>query len=468
MEIQNVELDLVKKCVQEVVCIKFEFLVNMFYELCILFNGVIGFICLMLKIDFNVMQCDYLIIIECLVNNLLVIINDVFDFFKLEVGKLILESILFLLCILFDEVVILLVYFVYDKGLELMLNIKNNVLDNVIGDLLCLQQIVINFVGNVIKFIEYGNIDVLVEQWVISNFWVQIEIQIYDIGIGIFECDQFWLFQVFCQVDVSILCCYGGIGFGLVIIQCLVKEMGGDILFYSQLNCGFIFWFYISFDFNLNVILDMLNIDGFVGKCLVYVEVNVMVVQCILEMLVVMLLEVIYSFIFFLLVEVQYDILLVGILVLMCDLLLYWEKLVKVCVMFDNVLLVLLCYVQVSVEVLKCDGVVVCLLKLFIIICLLLVLVVISYVFVFVLLMQIDSYKLLMMVMVVDDNLVNLKLIGVLLDDFVQQVIFCDSGQQVVDKVKQLQMDLILMDIQMLDMDGICVCEFIYYLFYYQ
>lgn len=76
--------------------------------------------------------------IECLVNNLLVIINDVFDFLKLEVGKLILESILFLLCSMLDEVVILLVYFFYDKGLELMFNIKSDVFDNVIGDLLWL------------------------------------------------------------------------------------------------------------------------------------------------------------------------------------------------------------------------------------------------------------------------------------------------------------------------------------------
>lgn len=139
MEIQNVELDLVKKCVQEVVCIKFEFLVNMSYELCILLNGVIGFICLMLKIELILMQCDYLNMIECSVNNLLVIINDVFDFSKLEVGKLILESILFLLCSMLDEVVILLVYFFYDKGLELMFNIKSDVFDNVIGDLLRLQ-----------------------------------------------------------------------------------------------------------------------------------------------------------------------------------------------------------------------------------------------------------------------------------------------------------------------------------------
>jgi two-component system sensor histidine kinase BarA len=77
---------------------------------------------------------------------------------------------------------------------------------------------------------------------------------------------------------------------------------------------------------------------------------------------------------------------------------------------------------------------------------------------------QADSHKLPMTVMAVDDNPANLKLIGALLDDLVQQVILCDSGQQAVDKAKQLQMDLILMDIQMPDMDGIRACELIHHL----
>ncbi|MFH4113551.1 ATP-binding protein, partial [Acinetobacter baumannii] len=89
---------------------------------------------------------------------------------------LILESIPFLLRTSLDEVVNLLAHSAHDKGLELTLNIKNNVADNVIGDPLRLQQIVTNLVGNAIKFTEHGNIDVLVEQRAISNSRVQIEI----------------------------------------------------------------------------------------------------------------------------------------------------------------------------------------------------------------------------------------------------------------------------------------------------
>ncbi len=141
----------------------------MSHELRTPLNGVIGFTRLTLKTDLNATQRDHLTTIERSANNLLAIINDVLDFSKLEAGKLILESIPFLLRTSLDEVVTLLAHSAHDKGLELTLNIKNNVPDNVIGDPLRLQQIVTNLVGNAIKFTEHGNIDVLVEQRAISN-----------------------------------------------------------------------------------------------------------------------------------------------------------------------------------------------------------------------------------------------------------------------------------------------------------
>lgn len=120
---------------------------------------------------------------------MLAIINDVLDFSKLEAGKLILESIPFPLRSTLDEVVTLLAHSSHDKGLELTLNIKSDVPDNVIGDPLRLQQIITNLVGNAIKFTENGNIDILVEN-ALSNTKVQIEVQIRDTGIGIPERDQ--------------------------------------------------------------------------------------------------------------------------------------------------------------------------------------------------------------------------------------------------------------------------------------
>ena len=131
---------------------------------------------LTLKTDLNTTQRDRLTTIGRSANNLLAIINDVLDFSKLEAGKLILESIPFLLRTSLDEVVTLLAHSAHDKGLELTLNIKkNDVPDNVIGDPLRLQQIIItNLMGSAIKFTEHGNIDVLVEQRAISNSRVPV------------------------------------------------------------------------------------------------------------------------------------------------------------------------------------------------------------------------------------------------------------------------------------------------------
>lgn len=136
----------------------------MSHELRTPLNGVIGFTRLTLKSELNPTQRDHLHTIERSANNLLTIINDVLDFSKLEAGKLILESIPFPLRSTLDDVVTLLAHSSHDKGLELTLNIKNDVPDNVIGDPLRLQQVITNLVGNAIKFTESGNIDILVEK----------------------------------------------------------------------------------------------------------------------------------------------------------------------------------------------------------------------------------------------------------------------------------------------------------------
>ncbi|HHU1336385.1 TPA: two-component sensor histidine kinase BarA, partial [Escherichia coli] len=280
MEIQNVELDLAKKRAQEAARIKSEFLANMSHELRTPLNGVIGFTRLTLKTELTPTQRDHLNTIERSANNLLAIINDVLDFSKLEAGKLILESIPFPLRSTLDEVVTLLAHSSHDKGLELTLNIKSDVPDNVIGDPLRLQQIITNLVGNAIKFTENGNIDILVEKRALSNTKVQIEVQIRDTGIGIPERDQSRLFQAFRQADASISRRHGGTGLGLVITQKLVNEMGGDISFHSLPNRGSTFWFHINLDLNPNIIIEGPSTQCLAGKRLAYVEPNSAAAQC--------------------------------------------------------------------------------------------------------------------------------------------------------------------------------------------
>lgn len=295
MEIQNVELDLAKKRAQEAARIKSEFLANMSHELRTPLNGVIGFTRLTLKTELTPTQRDHLNTIERSANNLLAIINDVLDFSKLEAGKLILESIPFPLRSTLDEVVTLLAHSSHDKGLELTLNIKSDVPDNVIGDPLRLQQIITNLVGNAIKFTENGNIDILVEKRALSNTKVQIEVQIRDTGIGIPERDQSRLFQAFRQADASISRRHGGTGLGLVITQKLVNEMGGDISFHSLPNRGSTFWFHINLDLNPNIIIEGPSTQCLAGKRLAYVEPNSAAAQCTLDILSETPLEVVYS-----------------------------------------------------------------------------------------------------------------------------------------------------------------------------
>ncbi|HCR7503865.1 TPA: two-component sensor histidine kinase BarA [Shigella flexneri] len=465
MEIQNVELDLAKKRAQEAARIKSEFLANMSHELRTPLNGVIGFTRLTLKTELTPTQRDHLNTIERSANNLLAIINDVLDFSKLEAGKLILESIPFPLRSTLDEVVTLLAHSSHDKGLELTLNIKSDVPDNVIGDPLRLQQIITNLVGNAIKFTEKGNIDILVEKRALSNTKVQIEVQIRDTGIGIPERDQSRLFQAFRQADASISRRHGGTGLGLVITQKLVNEMGGDISFHSQPNRGSTFWFHINLDLNPNIIIEGPSIQCLAGKRLAYVEPNSAAAQCTLDILSETPLEVVYSPTFSALPPAHYDMMLLGIAVTFREpLTMQHERLAKAVSMTDFLMLALPCHAQVNAEKLKQDGIGACLLKPLTPTRLLPALTEFCHHKQNTLLPVTDESKLAMTVMAVDDNPANLKLIGALLEDMVQHVELCDSGHQAVERAKQMPFDLILMDIQMPDMDGIRACELIHQL----
>lgn len=252
MEIQNVELDLAKKRAQEAARIKSEFLANMSHELRTPLNGVIGFTRQVMKTPLSATQIDYLHTIERSANNLLTIINDVLDFSKLEAGKLVLEHIPFMLRETIDEVATLLAPSAHDKGLELTLNVRNDVPEHVLGDPMRLQQVLTNLLGNAIKFTEKGNIDIRIELRSQTAQAVELEVQVHDTGIGISERQQSQLFQAFRQADASITRRHGGTGLGLVITQKLINEMGGDIAFHSQPHKGSTFWFHIRLELNHN------------------------------------------------------------------------------------------------------------------------------------------------------------------------------------------------------------------------
>ncbi|MDU1269256.1 MAG: response regulator, partial [Escherichia coli] len=194
---------------------------------------------------------------------------------------------------------------------------------------------------------------------------------------------------------------------------------------------GSTFWFHINLDLNPNIIIEGPSTQCLAGKRLAYVEPNSAAAQCTLDILSETPLEVVYSPTFSALPPAHYDMMLLGIAVTFREpLTMQHERLAKAVSMTDFLMLALPCHAQVNAEKLKQDGIGACLLK----------------------------------PMAVDDNPANLKLIGALLEDMVQHVELCDSGHQAVERAKQMPFDLILMDIQMPDMDGIRACELIHQL----
>ncbi|MBJ7223655.1 MULTISPECIES: two-component sensor histidine kinase BarA [unclassified Brenneria] len=470
MEIQNVELDLAKKRAQEAARIKSEFLANISHELRTPLNGVIGFTRQTLKTSLNPTQTDYLLTIERSANNLLNIINDVLDFSKLEAGKLVLENIPFSLHNTLDEVVMLLAHTAHEKGLELTLDIQHDVPEQFIGDPLRIQQIITNLLGNAIKFTEQGNIDIRVEKRRRENHQVQLEIQIRDTGIGIAERQQSQLFQAFRQADTSISRRHGGTGLGLVITQRLVKEMGGDISFHSQLNKGSTFWLHINLSLNPHA-APANNTDRMQdGKHLAYIESNPAAAQATLDILSQTLFTVSYSPTLEQLPEGSFDILLLGIPVHYRNTLFdYTPRLRDVCRRAPCVILALPSLAQMDAEQLKMFGVHACLSKpisaprllpllqnssLF----------PLSFLPENIMALQPPSpapARLPLRVMAVDDNPANLKLIGTLLEEQVENIILCENGMDAIAQAREHDIDIVLMDIQMPEMDGIRASELI-------
>ncbi|MBW8189583.1 two-component sensor histidine kinase BarA [Neiella marina] len=242
IEIQNVELDLAKRRAQEAARVKTEFLANMSHELRTPLNGVLGFSRQLLKTSLTSSQFDQVMTIDNSAKNLLGIINDILDLSKLEAGKLTLEQVPFILRDAVDEVMQLLAPTAHHKGLDFAFIIDDKVPDDLLGDALRIKQVVTNLVGNAIKFTEQGSvvIRISVEQLRGDNIFLKLEVR--DSGVGISHDQQQALFQAFAQADASISRRFGGTGLGLVITKRLLAEMGGDIGLESELNKGAYFW----------------------------------------------------------------------------------------------------------------------------------------------------------------------------------------------------------------------------------
>lgn len=248
MEVQNIELNLARRNAIDASHTKSEFLANMSHEIRTPLNGILGFTKLLNKTRLNKRQLEYLTTIESSSTSLLSIINDILDFSKIEAGKLVLDSAPVHLRDLTDEVLTMLAPEAHKKGLELAALVYQDVPFEVLGDQIRIKQVLTNLINNAIKFTAHGSVIVRIMVEEETKNKANLRISITDTGIGMSEEQQKRLFKAFSQAETNTARRFGGTGLGLVISKHIVEHMNGEIGVSSQQGAGSQFWFTGQFE----------------------------------------------------------------------------------------------------------------------------------------------------------------------------------------------------------------------------